>query len=177
MLTGCPPRCAGPGCATRTLSSCPRCTSLPSRPRAARRAAPTPPTAPSQRVLSCNLTSLPSRTFTTVLFRLSVWALPWYASCYDVGPTFEPNKFGGVGNKNTICLSYQASHIDNNLDHTCEQMQQTISQNVQNNLNKLEEDCRREVNVHLCVHAQAWAWEWVWVWEWALAWVLPWLWL
>jgi len=35
----------------------------------------------------------------------------------------------------------KASRIDNNLEHTCEQMQQTISQNVQNSLNKLEEDC------------------------------------
>lgn len=35
----------------------------------------------------------------------------------------------------------KGSKIDNILEHTCEQMEQTISQNVQNNLNKLEEDC------------------------------------
>lgn len=32
--------------------------------------------------------------------------------------------------------------IDNILEKTCEEMEQTITRNVQNNLDKLEEDCR-----------------------------------
>jgi len=35
----------------------------------------------------------------------------------------------------------KASRIDNNLEQTCEQIETSISQNVQNNLNKYEEDC------------------------------------
>ena len=33
--------------------------------------------------------------------------------------------------------------IENILDKTCEEMQQTINQSLQNNLNKLEKDCKR----------------------------------
>ena len=43
----------------------------------------------------------------------------------------------------------KASRIDNNLEQTCEQIETSISQNVQNNLNKYEEDCSTMVSLTL----------------------------
>lgn len=50
---------------------------------------------------------------------------------FELPSLYIPDKAGDKGSK-----------IDNILESTCDEMQSTISQNVQNNLNKMEVDCR-----------------------------------
>jgi len=53
------------------------------------------------------------------------------AHAFELPSIYIPNMHGAIECK-----------VHNALDHTCEEMEQTISQSVQNNLNNLERDCK-----------------------------------